>query len=96
MVLRFYLVAQYPQRLRKMGWLKLGARARATTLQEDPKSTSTIQHTETVMPGSYPYAHSSIPDSELPFIEANEVSKRTSAATGGLCVLYIANLFGPY
>jgi hypothetical protein len=79
-----------------MGWLKLGARTSATpsiSFAEDLKSTT--QHIETVSigpnplseyPTHHPLVHSSTPDHKLPFIPLEEVKKRTSEASGGLCM----------
>jgi hypothetical protein len=77
-----------------MGWLKLGSHDPKSTairqsLPEDGNLKSTIQHVENVRSApKAPAAYSNIPlstlDTELPFIAADEVMKRTSAENGGL------------
>jgi hypothetical protein len=76
-----------------MGWLKLGAHDPATVRHQSSQSelkATTEQHMETLSiyperPKLYPRAHLSVPDLKLPFIPPDEVPKRTSAASGGLC-----------
>lgn len=55
---------------------------------------ATTQHLETLSlnletPKQYNRAPSSVPDHKLPFIAADEVSRRTSAISGGLCEWYL-------
>jgi hypothetical protein len=67
-----------------MGWLKIGARTvPQQTGYDDLKASS--QHIEilTINP-RYPFASIDTKDRDLRFILATEVSKRTSAGTGGL------------
>ncbi len=78
-----------------MGWLKLGARTAqkevpVESVPEDLKYTT--QHIESVsispetsQSRTYPRAPLSLPDSELPFIPRDEVIKRKSAESGGVC-----------
>jgi len=77
-----------------MGWLKLGARATSQpssyTFKEglNPSTEHVEDITaplETQIPPTYQPIPLSVPDSELPFIGPEEVSKRKSEQSGGIC-----------
>jgi hypothetical protein len=74
-----------------MGWLKLGSGSPAQTQQlRQVELKVATQHVESLSIDSEAlqqcqHVSLSVPDSELPFIPPDEVSKRRSALEGGLC-----------
>jgi hypothetical protein len=74
-----------------MGWLKRTSHPTVNhaTSEDIPKPTSA--HIEHIPSGTaplprYPAAPLSTPDAALQFIPAEEIAKRTSAESGGLCM----------
>jgi hypothetical protein len=84
---------------RALGWLKHGGRSNASgspLFEEDLKYTT--QHVETVyispdsaeVTNSYHIVSLDIIDDNLPFIPPEEVKKRNSAKSGGMCMFHIS------
>lgn len=74
-----------------MGWLKIGARdadrmQAAATLKEGAERVELIGGEILPSDVQYPFVATCTRDEELPFIPAEEVVKRNSAAEGGLCM----------
>ena len=80
-----------------MGWLKwrpATAKDTPTLIDLGKGSECTTEHVEHISPflpdthtspQIYPFVPLSVPDAELPYIPAEEVRKRKSAADGSLC-----------